>query len=110
MGVEVLTTEDIETLIQRTVDATLSRLEKLHRVPPLMTKAQVAEYLGKSTATIDRLMREGLPFRKYDGGFPEFYRPDIDAWLHDRFRNSSDQDPSSGDQYGNIQTLQGKAS
>jgi predicted DNA-binding transcriptional regulator AlpA len=86
MAVEVLTNADVELLIQRTVDATLSKLEKLHRVPPLMNKAQVAEYLGKSTATIDRYMREGMPFRKIHGGYPEFYRPDIDAWLNERFR------------------------
>lgn len=109
MGVEVLTTEDVESLIQKTVDATLSKLEKLHRVPPLMTKAQVAEYLGKSTATIDRYMREGLPFRKYDGGFPEFYRPDIDEWLRDRF-HGDDMISAPQEDYGRIQDVQGKAS
>jgi excisionase family DNA binding protein len=53
-------------------------------IPPLLTKAQVADYLGKSVPTIDRYMREGLPFRKVDGGHPEFYKTEIDRWLNER--------------------------
>lgn len=86
MAIEVLTQDDIETLIQRTVDVTLSKFERLHRMPALMNKAQVADYLGKPVSTINRYMREGMPFRKVDNGYPEFYKDDIDRWLLERFQ------------------------
>jgi len=58
-----LTKHDLETLIQDTVRATVSKFTK--PVPPIMNKSQVAEYLGKSTATIDRYMRdEKMPPQK----------------------------------------------
>ena len=73
------TTSELRTLIAEAVKDAV-------RVPPLLTKAQVADYLGKSVPTIDRYMREGLPYRKIDGGHPEFYKPDIDRWLNERFQ------------------------
>jgi predicted DNA-binding transcriptional regulator AlpA len=54
-----------------------------------MNKAQVAEYLDKSTATIDRYMREGMPYRKIDGGYPEFYKSEIDRWVNERSKEVS---------------------
>lgn len=52
----------------------------------VMDKRQVAEYLGKSPATIERWMAEkGLPFKKADpNAQPMFRRSEIDAWLASR--------------------------
>lgn len=85
-----LTKHDLEQLIAQTVRATVTELKPNH-VPPILSKAQVAEYLGKTTATIDRYMREGIPFRKIDGGHPEFYKSDIDNWLRERFQTVQGQ-------------------
>ena len=79
--------QELKALIAEAVNDAV----RLHpRTPPLLTKAQVADYLGKSVPTIDRYMREGMPFRKVDGGHPEFYKPDIDRWLNERFREATD--------------------
>jgi excisionase family DNA binding protein len=49
---------------------------------PWRTAEQLAEYLGVSVATINRRVREGLPFaRLHKGGRRMFYTPDVDAWL-----------------------------
>lgn len=82
-----LTKDDLERLIQKTVRVTVSEFTN-NRIPPLMDKAQVADYLGKTPATINRYMREGMPFRKIDGGYPEFYKVDIDRWLRERFQTT----------------------
>jgi hypothetical protein len=34
-------------------------------------------------------MREGLPFRKIDGGYPEFYKESIDRWVRERAGGAS---------------------
>lgn len=85
MEIVTLTQKDLERLIQKTVRDTVSEFTR-NRVPPILNKAQVADYLGKTTATIDRYMREGMPFRKFDGGYPEFYKLDIDRWISERFQ------------------------
>ena len=77
-----ISTEQFKSLIRDAVRATVSEIQS-H--PPLMTKAQVASYLGKSVPTIDRYMREGMPFRKEGKGHPEFLKSDIDRWLRERF-------------------------
>ena len=78
--------DDLEKLIRDTVRVTVSEFK---HTPPILTKKQVAEYLGKSVPTIDRYMREGLPFRKIDGGYPEFYKPQVDGWMNERFQKVS---------------------
>lgn len=47
----------------------------------VMTKKELAEYLRVSVATIDRKMRDGLPFVKVSEESPRFYRSQIDRWL-----------------------------
>lgn len=89
MEMIVLSRNEVEQLIQDTVKATVSHMTR--HTPPLMTKAQVAAYLDKSTATINRYMREGMPFRKIDGGHPEFYRSEVDRWLNERVQEISGQ-------------------
>lgn len=78
--------DELEKLIRDTVRATVSEFK---RTPPILTKKQVAEYLGKSVPTIDRYMREGLPFRKIDGGYPEFYKSLVDEWINERVQKVS---------------------
>lgn len=77
-----LTKDDLQDLIQRTVTATVAKVST--RTPPIMTKAQVADYLGKSVPTVDRYMREGLPYRKEGKDHPEFYKKQVDRWLDER--------------------------
>ena len=43
----------------------------------------VCFYLGKSRATLYRMMDQGLPFR-YVGGNRKFERSKVDAWLEAR--------------------------
>jgi predicted DNA-binding transcriptional regulator AlpA len=73
--------DELQKLIRDAVRATVS---EFRHTPPILTKKQVADYLGKSVPTIDRYMREGLPFRKVDGGYPEFYKESIDRWVRHR--------------------------
>lgn len=56
--------------------------------PPLvMTKKQLAAHLTKPISTINRWMSQGMPYRKEGNEYPEFYRPQIEKWLHERFQN-----------------------
>lgn len=48
----------------------------------VMTKRELADYLRVSVATIDRKMKEGLPFVKVSEESPRFYRSQIDGWLN----------------------------
>jgi hypothetical protein len=76
--------EQLEQLIEKTVSVAVSKI-KPDRVPPIMSKKQVAAYLDKPISTIDRWMREGLPFRKEGKDYPEFYKPHVDKWISERF-------------------------
>lgn len=80
---EVLQIErsELESLLIR---ATRIGVSQATRVSPILTKAQVAAYLDKSIPTINRYMKEGMPFRKVDGGYPEFYKSQIDRWIDER--------------------------
>lgn len=88
----LLTQQDLEELIRETVRVTVHALAR-DRTPPIMTKAQVAAYLGKTPAVINRYMRDGMPFRKDGTGYPEFYKSEIDRWV---------------DRRGSIQKVSGK--
>jgi excisionase family DNA binding protein len=53
----------------------------------LMNKADLMKYLSVSRATVDRLMKSGLPYIKLDPGKRggvRFKRRDIDRWLESR--------------------------
>lgn len=84
MQVVTLTTDDLEQLIDKTVSVAVSKI-KPDRVPPIMNKKQVAAYVDKPISTIERWMREGLPYRKEGKDYPEFYKPHIDKWISERF-------------------------
>jgi predicted DNA-binding transcriptional regulator AlpA len=88
LEVVTLTRQDLTKLIQETVRVTVSEFRR-DRVPPIMNKAQAADYLGKSVATINRYMREGMPFRKDGTGYPEFYRTELDRWINERIQTIS---------------------
>jgi excisionase family DNA binding protein len=47
------------------------------------TVLEICLYLGKSRATLYRMMDRGLPFR-YVGSNRMFLRSKVDAWLEDR--------------------------
>lgn len=87
MAVIVLTEPELSDLIRRTALAVVAELRNdLQTTPEVMTKAQVATYLGRSVATVDRWMAErGLPSKKVDKtSHPTFIKADVDAWLRSR--------------------------
>lgn len=85
MQVVTLSTNELEQLIDKTVSLTVSKIQP-HRVSPIMNKKQVAAYLDKPISAINRYMRLGLPYKKDGNDYPEFYKPDIDRWLHEYFQ------------------------
>lgn len=48
-----------------------------------MTKKEAAEYMRIGSATLERLMRQGLPYIKLQRRVL-FRRPDVDKWLESR--------------------------
>ena len=52
-----------------------------------MSKAELMQYLSVSRATLDRLMKTGLPYIKISSGkrgAVRFKRRDIDRWLESK--------------------------
>jgi predicted DNA-binding transcriptional regulator AlpA len=86
--VVLLTESEIFDLVRQAALAAAAELrDNLRPAPPEhMTKVQVAEYFGRSPATIDRWMAEkGLPFKKVDeASRPIFIKKDVDDWLRTR--------------------------
>ncbi len=81
----LLSRDAIEQIVVQVVQKTVSEL-KPERVPPVMTKKQVAAYLDKPISAIDRYMAQGMPYRKEGNDYPEFYKKDIDEWIEKRFQ------------------------
>lgn len=80
--VEVITIEKAELirLLDTSVSDAIERAIRSAAPPEMMTKDEVAKYLKKSHATINRWMRNnGLPF--HGVGRPTFNRAEVDAWL-----------------------------
>ena len=47
----------------------------------LLEKKDVAEYLKVSVPTVERFMRDGLPFHKVGKRFVRFYQEEVDKWI-----------------------------
>ncbi|MFZ1701040.1 MAG: helix-turn-helix domain-containing protein [Pyrinomonadaceae bacterium] len=80
--VEVITIEKAELirLIDTSIAGAIERAINSSKPPDIMTKSEVAKYLKKSHATINRWMRHhGLPY--HGVGRPAFNRAEVDAWL-----------------------------
>ncbi len=80
--VEVVTIEKAELirLLDTSISGAIERAIRSAAPPEIMTKNEVAKYLKKSHATINRWMRNnGLPF--HGVGRPTFNRAEVDAWL-----------------------------
>lgn len=79
-----LTESDLADLIRRTALAVANDLRQdLRRAQTkeVMSKAELSEYWGCSIATINRYMKDGMPFEKvYDNAHPTFRRFDVDSW------------------------------
>lgn len=71
---------EIELIVRETIKA----IAPPRPVPLVMTKKQLAEFVVKPISTIDRWMKQGMPFRKEGDEYPEFYRPAVEAWLYER--------------------------
>ncbi len=80
--VEVITVEKTELirLIDESVAGAIEKVIGSAKPPDIMTKAEIAKYLKKSNATINRWMRyHGLPY--HGVGRPTFNRVEVDEWL-----------------------------
>jgi excisionase family DNA binding protein len=80
--VEIVTIEKAELiqLIEISVSGAIEKAIRSTKPPEIMTKDEVAKYLKKSRATINRWMRHnGLPY--HGVGRPTFNREEVDAWL-----------------------------
>ena len=80
--VEIITIEKTELirLIDTSVAGAIEKAIHSSQPPQIMTKSEVAKYLKKSGATINRWMRKnGLPY--HGVGRPTFNRAEVDAWL-----------------------------
>lgn len=80
--VEVVTIEKAELirLLDTSISGAIERAIRSTAPPEIMTKSEVAIYLKKSRATINRWMRNnGLPY--HGAGRPTFNRAEVDAWL-----------------------------
>jgi len=80
--VEIITIEKTELirLIDVSVADAIEKAIRSAKPPEIMTKDEVAKYLKKSRATINRWMRfNGLPHHGI--GRPTFNREEVDAWL-----------------------------
>lgn len=76
-----LSRSDLDGMIRDAIDSVAKR-----PVSYVMTKKQLAVYLDQPISTINRWMKQGLPFYKVDEtSYPEFYKPQVDKWLEDRF-------------------------
>ena len=85
MSTEVLDRHDLEELLSPIMD----ELGKLRRqieqqTPEIMDKPTLAKYLKWSPATINRRMKEGMPYVGVPGEDPRFYRSDVDNWMKSR--------------------------
>ena len=52
--------------------------------PEYETKQELAARLGVSTRTINTLMEQGLPYRRFTGKLLRFHRASADRWLASR--------------------------
>ena len=79
----ILSRAELTAIIEETAAATADRLrEDLRRNQrkDILTKAELADYWGCSTATINRYMSSGMPFEKRDNEHPRFTRWKVEAW------------------------------
>lgn len=80
-----LTEPELIDIVRRTTLAVVAELgNNLRTTPEIMTKARVAQYLGRSVATVDRWMLKGLPYQKQGKEHPTFIKRDVDNWLRSR--------------------------
>jgi excisionase family DNA binding protein len=80
--VEIIAVEKAELiqLIETSVSNAIEKAMRSVQPPEIMSKDEVAKYLKKSPATINRWMRKnGLPY--HGVGWPTFNREEVDAWL-----------------------------
>ena len=77
-----ITETQLESLLIRAARLGAAEFRRELAESEVMDKKQLAKYLQKSPATINRYMADGMP---YSGeGHPRFYKSDVDDWLKSR--------------------------
>lgn len=80
MAVAVLDESQLQDLIRQAVLLATAELRdelELKRTPEVMTKQQLSDYIHYDASSINRFMKEGMPFERG----PRFRKCCIDAWL-----------------------------
>jgi predicted DNA-binding transcriptional regulator AlpA len=54
------------------------------RPEPFLTRAQLAEIIGVSTDTVDRMRQRGMPSETWSARSVRFRFSDVEAWHRDR--------------------------
>lgn len=78
------TEDELADLLIKSANLGASQAIRSAQPKEVMTKKEVADYLRVSVATVDRKMKDGLPFVKVSEDSPRFYRRQVDNWLHER--------------------------
>ena len=73
----------IEPIVERAVERALGELVARQAAPAVLDRAGLARGLGCSVASIDRLLREGVPHVRL-GSDPRFVLADVIRWLQSR--------------------------
>jgi excisionase family DNA binding protein len=86
MKIVTLTEAELRELLKEAASDAVSQLRadlERSRTPELMDRAQVAKYLSVHRSTVNRLMRDGMPFEPIYST-PRFRKSEIDHWLKGR--------------------------
>lgn len=78
MDVRLVDANELERLLRSVVR---DELDARERPLEIMTKKQLSERYGWSPSTINRKMKQGLPYFGKNGEHPRFRKSDVDSWL-----------------------------
>lgn len=82
----VMTERQVAEMIRQTAQAVADDLRadiEGGRVPELMNRAQLADYLGIHVGSVIRLIRAGMPYELVLST-PRFRKEDVDRWMRSR--------------------------
>lgn len=83
-AVILLTAEQLRALVREAVREEMRAAAANDAAPEYLTRRQLAELLGCTTASIRNWEREGLPVVYAGAGSPRYARAAVTAWLEGR--------------------------